>query len=139
MCPRDGRLGTKDTRPAGWVDRPRAPGVSPGRCRPPSNIITVPEIARPQPLPLERGVAASAGAWHRAITPFGSNRKETQTMAKAINRHDARALALIDRALADGRFSADSVAQIHRAFEAARHEERSSPAPAAHWSQREAA
>lgn len=60
-------------------------------------------------------------------------------MAKAINRHDARALALIDRALADGRFSAESVAQINRAFEAARHEEHGSPAPAAHWADREAA
>ena len=41
-------------------------------------------------------------------------------MAQAINRHDARALALIDRALMDGRFTAESVAEIHRALEAAR-------------------
>ena len=41
-------------------------------------------------------------------------------MAQAINRHDVRALALIDRALMDGRFTAESVAEIHRALEAAR-------------------
>ena len=48
-------------------------------------------------------------------------------MAQAINRHDAHALALIDRALRDGRFTAECVAQIHRAFEAARSAERRSP------------
>jgi hypothetical protein len=56
--------------------------------------------------------------------PFGSNRKETPTMAQAINRHDAHALELIDRALRDGRFTAECVAQINRAFEAARAAER---------------
>ncbi len=50
-------------------------------------------------------------------------------MAEAINRHDAHALALIDRALRDGRFSAECVAQIHRAFEAARAAERHSATP----------
>jgi hypothetical protein len=60
-------------------------------------------------------------------------------MAHAINRHDARALALIDRALRDGRFSAESVAQIHRAFEAAREADRQTGPAAVHWSQREAA
>jgi hypothetical protein len=60
-------------------------------------------------------------------------------MAKAINPHDMRALALIDRALQDGRFSAESVAQINRAFEAARHAERRTAPPAPHWSERKAA
>jgi hypothetical protein len=50
-------------------------------------------------------------------------------MAQAINRHDAHALALIDRALRDGRFTAECVAQIHRAFEAARAAERHSATP----------
>ena len=60
-------------------------------------------------------------------------------MAKAINPHDMRALALIDRALQDGRFSAESVAQINRAFEAARHAERRAIPPAPYWSERKAA
>lgn len=60
-------------------------------------------------------------------------------MAHAINRHDARALALIDRALKDGRFSAESVAQIHRAFEAARQADRQPGLSATDWSQRQAA
>jgi hypothetical protein len=58
-------------------------------------------------------------------------------MAKATNPHDMRALALIDRALQDGRFSAESVAQINRAFEAARFAERGTAAP--YWSERKAA
>jgi hypothetical protein len=48
-------------------------------------------------------------------------------MPQAINRHDAHALALIDRALRDGGFTAECVAQIHRAFEAARSADRRSP------------
>jgi hypothetical protein len=50
-------------------------------------------------------------------------------MAQAINRHDAHALALIDRALRDGRFTAEHVAQIRRAFEAARAADRHSATP----------
>ena len=74
------------------------------------------------------GVVAHGLTWHLPTTPFGSNPKETPTMAQAINRHDAHALALIDRALRDGRFTAECVAQIHRAFEAARTAERRSAA-----------
>ena len=48
-------------------------------------------------------------------------------MPQAINRHDTHDLALIDRALRDGGFTAECVAQIHRAFEAARSADRRSP------------
>jgi hypothetical protein len=40
-------------------------------------------------------------------------------MSDTITHHDARALALIDRALEEGRFSAESVTQISEALQAA--------------------
>jgi predicted HD phosphohydrolase len=40
-------------------------------------------------------------------------------MSDTITHHDARALALIDRALEEGRFSAESVTQISQALQAA--------------------
>jgi hypothetical protein len=60
-------------------------------------------------------------------------------MAHAINRHDARALALIDRALMDGRFTAESVAEIHRALEAAQRAEGQPESGAPDWTRRRAA
>ena len=44
-------------------------------------------------------------------------------MSDPINRHDARALALIDHALNDGQFTAELVEQIREALASASHAE----------------
>ena len=44
-------------------------------------------------------------------------------MSDPINRHDARALALIDHALNEGRFTAELVEQIREALASASHAE----------------
>jgi hypothetical protein len=50
--------------------------------------------------------------------------KAPKTMSDTITRDDARALALIDRALGQGRFTADLVEQISDAFASATRTER---------------
>jgi len=51
--------------------------------------------------------------------------KVPKTTSDTITRDDARALALIDRALGQGRFTADLVEQICDAFASAARSERS--------------
>ena len=121
-------LGTTTHRPAELYPPAARPPVSiRDAAGDPSNTAGDTRLGQSSIAP-RTGVVAHGLTWHLPTTPFGSNPKETPTMAQAINRHDAQALALIDRALRDGRFTAECVAQIHRAFEAARTAEQRSAA-----------
>ena len=63
----------------------------------------------------------------RATGQVGSDSHRLQPkerpMSDPINRHDARALALIDHALTEGRFTAELVEQIREALASASHAE----------------
>ena len=68
------------------------------------------------------GLQSPARTGRLGATPIGSNRKSAP-MSDPINRHDARALALIDHALNEGRFTAELVEQIREALASASHAE----------------
>ena len=68
------------------------------------------------------GLAIACATGQVGSDSIGSNRKSAP-MSDPINRHDARALALIDHALNEGRFTAELVEQIREALASASHAE----------------
>jgi hypothetical protein len=68
----------------------------------------------------QSGLADAQRAWHAGINAPAPT--ERSHMSDAINRHDARALALIDHALSEG-FTTELVAQIGEALASAGSEE----------------